>query len=334
MGQKKGHQKGSQNNNQLNANNSLSLAECIAAFTDDMRANGIQYPPTEVIADGELHVFSPSGKKGDSAGRYVLHSDGIPSGYYQDFRQGLKITWSAGKSGAPTMTPAELAAHRDRINQQKAETRRKLAEQHQQAAAHARDRFKTAIPASPKHPYLVKKGVQTHNARLLGDSLLIALHDTGGSQQTDQLITPTGRKMLLKGGKKKAAFCLVNARLYQLDKAEKVFMVEGWATGASVAETYPDVPVVVAIDSGNLLPVTEAIRKRWPYLPITIYADNDRKAAAEGRKNVGVESANAVANQFLKVFVEVPNFPESAPIEYSDFNDLIQWRKTQSGGAA
>ena len=332
MNKKIGHQKGSPQSKNINANSSLSLSECIAAFTDDMRANGIQHPPVEVIADGEIHIFSPLGKKGDTAGRYVLHSDGIPSGYYQDFRQGLKVTWSAGKSGAPKMTLAELAAHRDRIKKQKAETRRKIAEQHQQAAINARQRFKLSVVANPKHPYLVKKGVQPHNARMLGDGLLIALHDIGGNHQTDQVITPIGRKMLLKGGKKKGAFCLVNAKLDQLDKAEKVFMVEGWATGASIAETYPDIPVIVAIDSGNLLPVTEVIRRRWPYLVITIYADNDRKAEAEGRTNVGVVSANAVANQFLNVFVEVPNFPESAPIEKSDFNDLIQWRKAQRGG--
>ena len=306
--------------------------ECIAAFTDDMRAHGIQYPPSQVIADGKLHVFSPVGKKGDTAGRYVLHGDGIPSGYYQDFRQGLKVTWSAGKGNAPQMSKAELVAYRKRIAKQKAETERKFAEQHLKAAEKARERFKQSIPASPDHAYLVKKGVQPNNARLLGDSLLIPLHDNSGRHQTDQIITPTGKKMLLKGGKKKGAFCVIGARLNGLDKAPNLYIVEGWATGCSVAESFPDIPVIVAIDSGNLLPVTEAIKKRWPYLAIVIFADNDRQAESEGRKNTGVEAAKAVANQFLNVSVEMPNFPESAPIELSDFNDLIQWRKSLNGG--
>lgn len=331
MTNKKGHQKGSPSNN-FTSNTSLSLTECIAAFTDDMRSNGIKYPPTQIIADGELHIFSPIGKKGDTAGRYVFHGDGIPSGYYQDFRQGLKVRWSAGKDSAPKMAPAELASYRRRIAKQKAEARRQLAEQYQQAATKARERFKKSVPARSSHAYLVKKGVQPHNARLLGDSLLIPLHDNSGRHQTDQIITPTGRKMLLKGGKKKGAFCVIGAKLHELDGAEYLYMVEGWATGASVAESFPDVPVIVAIDSGNLRPVTEVIKKRWPYLSILIFADNDRKAESEGLKNVGVESARAVANQFLNVAVEVPNFPDSAPLELSDFNDLVQWRKSQTGG--
>ena len=111
-------------------------------------------------------------------------------------------------------------------------------------------------------------------------------------------------------------------------------MAEGFATSASIAELYLSVPVIVAIDSGNLYPVAAAIRKRWPNLCITIFADDDRKAESEGKKNGGVESAKAVANQLVNVFVEVPNFPESAPLELSDFNDLINWRAIQSGGEA
>ncbi len=331
MSNKKGRQPGSPKQNNCKRNNTLSLSECIAAFIDDMRANGIQHPPTEIIADGELHVFSPTGKKGDTAGRYVFHLDGIPSGYYQDYRQGLKVTWSAGKDHAPAMTPAEQQAFKKRLRQQAEDRRAKQAEKHRQAAKTAQEVWRSAKPANPNHPYLLMKGVQPHNLLELEGDLIVPLHDTGGNLHSIQRIGTNGFKMMLKGGRKRGNFSLIGAKLHELDRLSSINLAEGWASSASVYEAY-GAPVIVGIDSGNLLAVVENIRKRWPYLVIVIYADNDRKAEAEGRKNVGVESAKAVADQFTGVFVEVPSFPESAPIELSDFNDLIQWRKSQNGG--
>jgi len=331
MGQKKGHQKGSPQSSHFKLNTSLSLSECIDAFIDDMCTNGIQHPPSQVIADGELHIFSPSGKKGDTAGRYVFHADGIPSGYYQDFRQGLKVTWSAGSNAASSMTPAERKAYKQQMRKQAEARRIKQEEEHQNAAEEARYIWQHAQPASPNHAYLIKKQVQRHNLKQYKHDLIIPLHDAGGKLWSIQRVGSNGFKMMLKGGRKRGNFCLIGAALSDLDQLDCINMVEGWATGASVYETY-DVPVIVAFDAGNLLPVTKAIKHRWPYLAMTLIADNDRKAVAEGRTNVGVESAKAVADQFLNVFVEVPQFPETAPLALSDFNDLVNWRGDQAGG--
>jgi len=332
MRNEKGHQDGSPKNTKQY--DSPSIIECTGRFLQAMRSAGIEFPPAEIIADGQRHIFSPSGKKGDVAGRYIFHSDGIPSGYFEDFRQGIKQNWSAGKSNQQAMSPAERQELRLRVSKQKRETQQALEKQWSDAAIEALRLWKAAKPASTSHPYLVKKQIGAHLARESDSELIIPLYDTGGALHSVQKIGPNGFKMMLKGGRKKGHFCLLNAKLAALDSAKELYVCEGFATGASIAELYIGVPVVVAIDSGNLYPVTAAIRKRWPYLCITIFSDDDRKAESEGKKNVGVESAKAVANQLVNVFVEVPNFPESAPLELSDFNDLINWRAIQSGGEA
>ena len=53
-------------------------------------------PPDEVIDDGKVHRFSPEGRKGDTAGWYILHADGIPAGTFGNWR-----ATSAGMGKSP-----------------------------------------------------------------------------------------------------------------------------------------------------------------------------------------------------------------------------------------
>jgi putative DNA primase/helicase len=55
--------------------------------------------PSSAEADGMLHRFSSNGKRGDTAGWYVLHGD---VGVFGDFRSGLTETWLARPCGRPT----------------------------------------------------------------------------------------------------------------------------------------------------------------------------------------------------------------------------------------
>ena len=90
-------------------------------------------------------------------------------------------------------------------------------------------------------------------------------------------------------------------------------------------------PVAVAFDSGNLLPVAEAIRDKYPNAAITICADNDHqhtRRTPEGTElwNKGValaqDAAKAVGG---KVVAPIFNEEERAR-GLTDFNDLHQSR--------
>ena len=51
----------------------------INAFKDSIASAGL-IPPDVIHADGKLHRFSASGKRGDDTGWHVLHLDGVPAG--------------------------------------------------------------------------------------------------------------------------------------------------------------------------------------------------------------------------------------------------------------
>ncbi|MCA1604763.1 MAG: hypothetical protein LC775_04645, partial [Acidobacteria bacterium] len=65
----------------------------IDLFRAAMRAHGLN--PPEIIADGRLHRFTSNGRRGDDAGWYLLHGDGIPAGCFGDWRTGFSQTWRA-----------------------------------------------------------------------------------------------------------------------------------------------------------------------------------------------------------------------------------------------
>ena len=81
--------------------------------------------------------------------------------------------------------------------------------------------------------------------------------------------------------------------------------------------------VAVAFDSGNLLPVAEAIRAKYPNAAITICADNDHSIQREGKPyNVGLEKAKEAA-QKVNGIVKMPMFTEKEKAQgLTDFNDL------------
>ena len=324
MAQKKGHQKGSPYNLTSSSNNTLSRYECIDQFREAMRAD-LPAIPERIVPDGEIHRFSTNGKPGDKSGAYKLNLDGHPAGYYQCFRSGIKENWKAGNNAAPPLSPAEREALKRKLTKQKAQRLAELNKKHQRVAVEALAIWRQSPPAPADHAYLVKKQVQPHNARLSGGALLVPLHDAQGKLWSLQALHPNGFKKLHTGGKKTGNFCLLNAKLSELEAAPRALMVEGWATGATVAEMEPDSPVIVAIDSGNLIKAVETVRKRFPHLEIVIVADNDREKEQTIGKNPGLSAANATAAAFIGVSVIKPEFPDGAPLELSDMNDLRNW---------
>ena len=87
-------------------------ASAIDQFQDAIRAAGMTAPDT-IEADGVLHRFAPNGARGDDAGWYVLHDDGIPAGAYGNWRTGENLTWQADIGRK--LTRAEAAAHRAKV---------------------------------------------------------------------------------------------------------------------------------------------------------------------------------------------------------------------------
>ena len=306
-----------------------SANQVIDTFRDAMLEH-LGCVPDVIEADGKAHRFSTSGKKGDLAGRYILHIDGgIPAGYFECHRQGIKRTWRAGRDLVPELSAEErLAIHKqaelNKARKQRAETK-KQAETVDQAV----NIWRVAESAPFDYPYLIKKNIKPNNAKLYGAALIIPMYDISGRLWNLQRIFSDGSKRFLSGGRKRGLFTVLGGG--KLADSTRALVVEGWATGCTVSALEPGLPVIVAFDAGNLAPVVGAILGKYHDLSLTIVADDDRKTERLQGKNTGIEKALAVAAQYPAVSVVVPDFPINAPIELSDINDLVSWRNQQGG---
>lgn len=69
-------------------------------------------------------------------------------------------------------------------------------------------------------------------------------------------------------------------------------IAEGLATALTCHLIRTDALTVAAIDAGNLLPVAEVMRRKYPQAQIIIAADNDHH---EGQANTGKDAAEKAA---------------------------------------
>ena len=107
--------------------------------------------------------------------------------------------------------------------------------------------------------------------------LVVPLQDIDGQLHSVETIAPDGAKRYLAGGAKRGHFCVVGAEPAPLaEPTGSLLICEGWATGASLAMATGHT-VIAAMDAGNLLPVAEALRARFPEADLVLVADNDTK---------------------------------------------------------
>lgn len=169
--------------------------------------------------------------------------------------------------------------------------------------------WERAVPADPAHGYLQRKGVRPHGLRMESeDVVIVPLVDLDGTIHTLQRIYEDGTKRFLSGGTKAGNFTPIGGPLAE---AATILICEGWATGATAHEA-TGLPVVAAMDAGNLKRVTPILREGFPTARLVILADNDTKP---GRgDNPGVTAAIAAARA-TGALVAIPPEP-------GDFNDL------------
>ncbi|MDD2465464.1 MAG: DUF3987 domain-containing protein [Desulfobulbus sp.] len=282
------------------------MTDNIYAFAEMMRAAGLE--PPEHVEPGRFYRFPGIGKRnGNTAGWCKLFDDGL-GGSFGDYSNGLSESWQAERK--QPFTEAERAVFRRQVaeSRKQAEAQR-LAEQ-EQAATQARQRWETARPADPSHPYLVKKHIKPHGTQQEGDKLVIPLRDESGQVWALQTIGPDGGKMFSPKG------CRTAGLYFSIGTPATggpVCIVEGFATGAAIHEGTGH-PVACAMSAGNLEAVARIIKGKLPGHQIVVCADDDRKPDAE--KNPGIEAATKAALAVGGV-VAVPGLGRKA-----DFWDL------------
>ena len=135
-------------------------------------------PPDQIEADGKIHRFSSSGQRGDEAGWYLLHLDGVAAGSFGCWRAGLSSTWCA--KADTEMSQAERDAHHERVRAMQAARQAEQDQRQQRAQAEALALWTVAPAAEPDHPYLTRKGVGAHGIKQGNGWLLVPMRDAAG----------------------------------------------------------------------------------------------------------------------------------------------------------
>lgn len=304
------------------------MSDPIQQFRDAIHAAGLT-PPDTVLADGKLHRFASNGKARDDAGWYVFHGDGIPAGSFGDWRTGLSENWRADIGR--TLTPAETAAHRQRMEAARAEREAEETRQRERAVMKTVTLWKAASPARADHPYLVRKGVQPvptlreieadalpailgyaphREGETLAGRILVAPVKIGDKLSTAELIDESGRKSAIAGGAKSGGHWGAQALPDGDGNGVTLLIGEGVATVLSAKQATGH-HVIAALTCGNLAKVANAMRGRYPAASIVILADvGNGQSAAE-------QAAQSVSGRLA-----VPDFGANRSEDATDFNDL------------
>ena len=254
--------------------------------------------------DGRVHRFKVRGDKArQKSGWYKLFGDRLPAGAYGSWRGDVCIKWHA--HGTQLLTDAdreEIEAIQARVLYEREQEAKR---QHAAAAQSAAHIWQTTADAAADHPYLTRKGVKSHGLHQTADGRLVMPIYVGDRLTSLQYIDGDGSKCFHAGGEVAAGYYMIPAVQRE---SRTLYICEGYATGASIAEA-TGAAVAVALNASNLLKVAPWIRTQLPNGDLVIVADND----ANG---VGQEKAHeAAALSGARVIV---------PPEEGDANDYAQ----------
>ena len=251
--------------------------------------------PGAVTLDGKLHRFGV-----DRTCWYVGYGDGRPAGHFGCWRRGVDIVWRG--EGGPVMSAAEEIEHARRVTVLRQERDAELAQSRERAAGVCSTIWESLSPAPPAHPYLTRKGVHPHSARLCPDGrLALPLWDAAGVLSTLQYIDDDGGKRYHPGGQTGGCFEVIGTITPGV-----IYLAEGFATAATIHEVTGR-PCVVAYSASNLVPVAGILTAQ--YGPqIVVVADNDKgqvgqraaeQASAKHGVRVVIPPIEGDANDFV-----------------------------------
>lgn len=311
-----------------------TLAEIVTEFTRAMLAAGIE-TDAHIDADGCLHRVHVVGHRhGTKNAAYILHMDGCPAGWYQNFVSGITGTWRLD-GGKWEMDHAT----RRKIEEGRKQRQWEMDQRHAKKAAEACRIWNSAAPCTD-HPYMTRKGIKPHGLRVgtwrkwiegetgwkqitIENVLFVPVVSPDGQLVNVQGILPEphpalGRDKDFNGGRKKSCCFWIG------QPTNTVMIAEGYATAASLHE-HTGHMAVVAFDCGNLLDVAQVIRANMPDATIIIASDNDRNTPG----NPGLTKARSAALA-IKGLLSVPKFPLDC--NCTDWNDWYQFREAHTHG--
>ena len=288
-------------------------------FAEACREHGLRIQGLPAM-DGKWRRAPVEGDKGKNmSGSYRGYLDGRPSGTITNFKSADgTVRWVASKPVAVLEKRAEL---KKEVETKRAERKVERERSTEEAAKKAYGLWKNSNWArKAMSKYLRDKDVFSHGVKHDGKSgLRVPVRDVEGKLVSLQFIDRDGNKKFLPGG-------AAAGGMHKIDREKKigagpVIIAEGYATAASLHEATGH-PAVCAFNAGNLKPVAEALREKYPKAEIVIAADDDRAKGHTAGLSKAMEAAHAVGGASA-----LPPFTaEERSKGMTDYNDFARAR--------
>lgn len=265
------------------------------SFIDFMRDHGFD-PEWPLDDSGTIVRFAGPDERSKKSAWYWYVGD---AGIVGDWRTGDRFQWFKRKGLKPAGLMAATPSRKER-KRERAGTAASTAQRAREIWEHSK--------VEP-HLYLHRKLIQPLGTRVWRDRLLVPVRNPAGDLVNLQFIFPDGSKRFLKGGKMTGHFFTIG----EYDPEQRIFITEGFATGATIHLVTGDF-VVVAFYADNMYDVATAWRWRKPI----IAADNDHATIVKGKPyNAGMIAARQIYEDMGLDVVAPPALPG-----VTDFNDL------------
>lgn len=284
--------------------------DTIDQFIDQMRGYGCDPEnASDIVLDDKPRYIQRAGdKRGQKKISYCFNEKG---GWVHDHKMDVTYRVRAeADASVAELTREERAAIKKVREEERAA--RELAEAKKQARIERwLKKIVPKMPLAETHEYLERKAIKPHGVKLRVKTgeLVIPAYSESGAISTIQKIKGKW-KGYQKGGKKRGSYYPLAAKS---DDFSVVLICEGFATGATVREVL-GYPVAVAFDSGNLAPVAQIMRKKYPQARLVIAADND----CWGDKNTGRDKAQQAAVIVGGAIVVWPEFSAAPDTDWND----------------
>lgn len=266
-----------------------------------MSENGFPIPENLHVGN-EYHRFSISGS--DNSGYCKLSQT---FGVFGDFRTDEKYYFTLYNKN---ITSTEKKKINREIDNEKKKNLKEKKLKNKKAEVKANNIWNNINYAEGEHDYLITKKVKPYDIGIQGEKLVIPAYNNNEEIKALQYIRTDGQKRFLTGSSKAGHYFTIKGR------NDIIYITEGYATGATIHEA-TNQTVIIAFDSGNILPVAKNIRTKFNNTEIIICADNDRF----NKINIGVEKATKASLE-IKSKLIIPQFKNDSH-KGTDFNDLF-----------
>ena len=275
---------------------------------NEMQAQGLLVDFLEITGEIIRVPVKAIGGKPDTGGQ--------KSGYYAVNQVGEHMfctygNWKTGFEGKWSSIDTNQLSIVDRQELQKqmeeasAKSRAERKQRQDEVAVEMQEKFNICHEAID-HEYLTNKKVKSYGLKQLNGRLIVPVYNTTGQIRSLQYIDKKGEKRFASASEIKGNVFLIGTTLQDLNNIEKLILVEGYSTAASVYEA-TQIPVACVFSANFLLGAAINLRKLTGARFI-LALDNDESGVGEKKAQ---ECASAVVNSAVRL-----------PSEVGDYNDL------------